>query len=97
MGSLIKGSINLNKLPKEKLIKGKNGTYYDFTISVNDETGEYGDNCSMFDSQTKEEREAKTPKNYVGNAKVIWTDGTITTAERQEEVETEAETDDLPF
>lgn len=97
MGSLIKGSINLNKLPKEKLIKGKNGTYYDFTISVNDETGDYGDNCSMFDSQTKEEREAKTPKNYVGNAKVIWTDGTITTAERQEEVETEAETDDLPF
>jgi hypothetical protein len=97
MGSLIKGSINLNKLPKEKLIKGKNGTYYDFTISVNDETGEYGDNCSMFDSQTKEEREAKTPKNYVGNAKVIWTDGTITTAERQEEVETEAETADLPF
>mgnify|MGYP003113465943 FL=1 len=97
MGSLIKGSINLNKLPKEKLIKGKNGTYYDFTISVNDETGDYGDNCSMFDSQTKEEREAKTPKNYVGNAKVIWTDGTITTAERQEEVETEAETADLPF
>ena len=97
MGSLIKGSINLNKLPKEKLIKGKNGTYYDFTISVNDETGDYGDNCCMFDSQTKEEREAKTPKNYVGNAKVIWTDGTITTAERQEEVETEAETADLPF
>jgi len=97
MGSLIKGSINLNKLPKEKLIKGKNGTYYDFTISVNDETGDYGDNCSMFDSQTKEEREAKTPKNYVGNAKVIWTDGTITTAERKEEVETEAETADLPF
>tara|TARA_R100000315_G_scaffold8678_2_gene2823 strand:+ start:1526 stop:1819 length:294 start_codon:yes stop_codon:yes gene_type:complete len=97
MGSLIKGSINLNKLPKEKLIKGKNGTYYDFTISVNDETGDYGDNCSMFDSQTKEEREAKTPKNYVGNAKVIWTDGTITTAERREEVETEAETSDLPF
>ena len=97
MGSLIKGSINLNKLPKDKLIKGKIGTYYDFTISVNDETGEYGDNCSMFDSQTKEEREAKTPKNYVGNAKVIWTDGTITTAERQEEVETEAETADLPF
>ena len=97
MRSLIKGSINLNKLPKEKLIKGKNGTYYDFTISVNDETGQFGDNCSIFCSQTKEEREAKTPKNYVGNAKVIWTDGTITTAERQEEVETEAETADLPF
>ena len=47
MGSLIKGSINLNKLPKEKLIKGKNGTYYDFTISVNDETGQFGDNCSI--------------------------------------------------
>ncbi len=47
MGSLIKGSINLNKLPKEKLIKGKNGTYYDFTISVNDETGQFGDNCHV--------------------------------------------------
>ena len=86
MGSLIKGSINLNKLPKEKLIKGKNGTYYDFTISVNDETGQFGDNCSIFCSQTKEERDAKAPKTYLGNVKVVWTNGTnVDTAPRQDQ------------
>jgi len=99
MGSLIKGSINLSKLPKDKLIKGKNGaTYYDFTVSVNDETGQYGDNCSMFDSQSKEERDAKAERNYVGNARVVWTDGNIVVAEKQEEATTKtAEAADLPF
>ena len=27
--------------------------------------------------QSKEEREAKTPKQYLGNVKVVWTNGTF--------------------
>ena len=59
MGSLVNLSINLESLPKEKFVKGKKGVYYNFTISINDETNQYGQNVSAFDSQTKEEREAK--------------------------------------
>ncbi len=101
MSSLINGSIRVDKLPKEKFINGKDGAvYYNFTISINDET-RYGNNVSFMDSQTKEEREAKMPKTYLGNGKVIWTkDGTIQVAEREEDkvlVTTDEQSGDLPF
>ena len=57
MSSLINVSINLQDLPKEKFVQGKKGVYYNFTISVNDETNQFGKNVSLFDSQTVEERE----------------------------------------
>lgn len=84
MGALINVSVNLDKLDKTKIIKGKSGNYYNFTVSVNDQTSQYGDNASLFNTQSKEEREAKVEKVYVGNGKVVWTDGNITTAERRE-------------
>jgi hypothetical protein len=101
MSTLINGSIRVDKLPKEKFIKGKDGAvYYNFTISVSDET-RYGNNVAFMDSQTKEEREAKVPKNYLGNGKVVWTkDGTIKVAEREEEklaLATDEQSGDLPF
>lgn len=51
-----------------------------FTISVNDESNNYGQNCSMYAEQSKEQRDAKTPKYYIGNGKVFWTDGKINIA-----------------
>ena len=85
MGALINVSVNLDKLDKTRIIKGKSGNYYNFTVSVNDQTSQYGDNASLFNTQSKEEREAKAEKVYVGNGKVVWTDGNITMAERQEQ------------
>ncbi len=100
MSTLINGSIRVDKLPKEKFVKGKDGAvYYNFTIAVNDET-RYGNNVAFMDSQTKEERDAKMPKNYLGNGKVVWTDGTVTLAEREEEkvlVPVDEQSGDLPF
>jgi hypothetical protein len=58
-------------------IKGKDGKYKNYTISISDTTDKYGQNVSMFAEQTTEERAAKTPKNYIGNGKVFWTDGKI--------------------
>jgi len=102
MAGLISVSINVADLPKEKFVQGKKGTYYNFTISVNDDTNQFGQNVSLFDSQTKEEREAKKSKNYIGNGKVVWTDGQMTVAERQEEAPAAptapaADSGDLPF
>ena len=39
MSTLINASIRVDKLPKEKFIKGKDGAvYYNLTISVQDDT-----------------------------------------------------------
>jgi len=99
MSAIINASIRVDKLPKEKFVKGKDGAvYYNFTISVNDET-RYGNNVAVMDSQTKEEREAKVSRNYLGNGKVVWTDSNIVVAEREDKPQAVAEqaSDDLPF
>ena len=98
MSAIINFNLNVAKLPKEKFVAGKDGAVYiNLTMAVNEET-RYGNNTSIYVNQTKEEREAKKQKQYVGNGKVVWNDGNITNAERQESVqETVAETSDLPF
>ena len=84
MSALVNFSLDLSKLPKDKIIKGKKGQYINITSSINDET-KFGNNVSFFVSQSKEEREGKEPKNYLGNGKVIWTDGNIVLAEKEEQ------------
>lgn len=77
-------------------IKGKDG-YKNYTISVSDETNQYGQNVVMYEAQTKEEREAKQPKKYIGNGSVVWTDGTIKVAEKKDKPQETKESDILPF
>jgi hypothetical protein len=96
MSAIINASIRVDKLPKEKFIKGKDGAvYYNLTISLNDET-RFGNNVAIMDSQTKEEREAKAQRNYLGNGKVVWHNEIIKLAEKEAVVETVAN-NDLPF
>ena len=98
MSTLVNASIRVDKLPKEKFIIGKDGAvFYNCTISISDETNQWGQNVSITDSQTQEEREAKKAKNYLGNGKVVWTDGKVTTATKQESKAAVEETSDLPF
>ena len=81
-------------------IKNANGTYDKYTMSINDEQDNYGNNASVFIQQTKEEREAKAKKVYVGNGKVQWTDGKIVKAEFVEKTiqsSSEKMSNDLPF
>lgn len=78
MSTLINLSLRVDQLPKEKFVAGKDGkVYYNFTVAVNDEANQFGQNVSAYDSQTKEEREAKKSKSYIGNGNVVWTDGNI--------------------
>jgi len=98
MGALINLSLRVDKLPKEKFVQGKDGAvYYNFTIGVNDESNQWGQNVSATDSQTKEEREAKKPKSYLGNGNVVWTDGNIKVADKKVEVTAKEVESDLPF
>jgi hypothetical protein len=80
MATLATLSIDLSKVNKEKLYKGQ---YLNLTISLNDETSQYGKNVSAYEEQSKEEREAKEKKNYVGNGKIVWTDGKVTLVEKE--------------
>ena len=93
-------SVGLNR---DKITFNDKG-WANVTIFVNDETNAYGQNASAAMEQTKEQREAKEAKAYIGNGKVVWTDGNIQAADRVEK-QTEAseqslsgrETPILPF
>lgn len=92
MATIIAASIDLSKIDKSRIVEGKNGgKYFNVTIAVNDES-RFGNNVSISTGQSKEEREAKEPKTYLGNGKVVWTDHTVTLAQREEESATTAPT-----
>jgi hypothetical protein len=77
MAGIIKASINLNNIDKSKIIEGKKGKYLPITITVNDEPDQFGNQGPVCVEQSKEERESKAPKTYLGNVKVVWTNGTF--------------------
>jgi hypothetical protein len=101
MSVLANVSIDVTKIDKAKLYNGK---YLNVTISINDQTDSYGNNVSVTESQTKEERDLKTSKRYLGNGKVVYTNGDVKVAEKQEKpLQTasqkfaQQEESDLPF
>ena len=59
MASIIKASINLSEIPKDKIIEGKKGKYLPITITINDEPDQFGNQGPIVVAQTKEERDAK--------------------------------------
>ena len=73
-------------LKKEDILKLPDTKgYINLTASIDDKLGKYGHNVSVTVEQTKEQRQAKEKKTYVGNGKVIWTEnGTIKTAKDTE-------------
>lgn len=98
--ALINCSICLSDIPKDKIkIFDKNGKKY-LSIVVADLRSEdaYGNTHSVYISQTKEEREAKANRVYIGHGKAVNFDrppqlGVDAVAELPVAVEV----DDLPF
>ena len=105
MASIIKTSIDLNKIPKDKIYIGKKGKYLPITITLNDEVDQFGNQGPVIVDQTKEEREAKVAKTYLGNVKVVWTNGDNVDAaprtdqpqQQQAQPAKQEVEDDLPF
>ena len=102
MASIIKASINLNEIPKDKIIVGKKGKYLPITITINDEPDQFGNQGPIVVAQSKEERESKTAKVYLGNVQVVWTNGeNVAAAPRdgqpQQAAPAAQPVDDLPF
>ena len=100
MAGIVKANINLDAIPKDKIYKGKQGRYLPISITINDEPDQFGNQGPVIVDQTKEEREAKTEKTYLGNVKVVWTNGTfperVNEGQPQAKPQTVAE-EDLPF
>ena len=89
-------NICVSDLPKDKIIKGRNGKeYINLVLDERREVSQFGETHTITLSQSKEEREAKTPKVFVGGGKEY-------VFERREQPQPQAqakssEIDDLPF
>lgn len=104
MSSIINVSIDLTKIDKSKIVEKNGKKYLSLNISVNDDVDNYGNNVACSINQTKDERDAKAPKTYLGNGRVIWSDNIIKVAPKQEQAPQPAQAqgvgtveDDLPF
>ena len=103
MASILKTSINLNNIPKDKIIVGAKGKYLPISITLNDEPDQFGNQGPVIVDQSKEERDAKAAKTYLGNVKVLWTNGqNVEAAPRMDQPKAmpkaePAKEEDLPF
>ena len=86
-----------------KTVRAKKEKGVSLTISINDETNEWGQNLTAFVSQTKEQRDSKAKKFYVGNGAVTWIKGEVKLAEKANKGEEnkhsqkEEDFEELPF
>ena len=101
MALILAASINLNEIPKDKIIIGKKGKYLPISITLNDELDQFGNQGPVIVSQSKEERTAKEAKTYLGNVKLVWTNGEVKKFDNPQQqsappVQAAIE-DDLPF
>ena len=101
MALISAASINLNEIPKDKIIVGKKGKYLPISITLNDELDQFGNQGPVIVSQSKEEREAKQAKTYLGNVKLVWTNGEVKKFDNPQQQAAPAPAavveDDLPF
>ena len=106
MSKLISVSIDVNKIDKSliKEITLKNGNkakFLNLTISVNDAPDQYGKDVQVWHEQTKEEREAKVDRKFLGNGKVVFSGGaqaaTAPAASPKPLAANTSTEDDLPF
>lgn len=91
MAEIVNISIDLNKLNKAKEVQGKNGArYYNLSLVINDEANQYGKNVQVTEPQSKEERQAKEKKTFVGSGVSVWRNGETLKFDKKDE-------SDIPF
>ena len=92
-------NICLSDIDKSKIFTAKNGKkYLSVVVTERKEVDQYGNDLVVYVSQSKDERDNKVQKNYIGNGKTYGEKST--TAQQQEAPQPqpqEEETDDLPF
>jgi len=61
MAGIVKASINLNAIPKDKIIQGKKGKYLPITITINDELDNFGNQGPVIVEQSRENNPQQAP------------------------------------
>lgn len=79
-----------------KVVNAKKEKGVEITVSISDDVNKFDQNLTSYVSQSKEQRDAKKEKFYVGNGRVFWTDGKITKAEKKEQIQDVNQIDDAP-
>ena len=69
MKKITTGSIDVTKIEKDKLYKGKKGTYLNISIIWKDQPDEYGNHGMVVQDVGKEAREAGEQGAILGNVK----------------------------
>lgn len=87
MSKLITASIDVTKIEKNLLYKGKKGTYLKLSIWQNDAPDQFGNDFSIQQTTGKDD-----PKIYLGNGKFYQPEAPAPQAQRPAEID-----DDLPF
>jgi len=86
--------VDVTKIDKERLYKGKKGTYLDLVTFVDlDNRDQYDNNGFISQSTTKEERESGVQTAILGNVRVI---GNASTETQSSDSLNELE-EDVPF
>ncbi|WP_286846526.1 hypothetical protein [Proteiniphilum sp. UBA5463] len=89
---MITVSVCLSDIPKSEIVEAKNGKkYVNLVLDERRETGQYGETHMLYMSQTKEERQNKAKKVFVGSGKEYKFE------KRQEDIPDSDGGDGLPF
>ena len=101
---MINISIDVKKISKDRLKAHSNGAnYLSLTVDKLKEVDKFGNTHCVYESQTKEERERKDKRNYIGNGKEFVFGGQQSAKESQQTqnytppLATTQPFEDLPF
>ena len=73
------GWMNCSAMDKSKITKTKGGKMgFAFQFAINDKVDEYGNNMTIWMSQTQEEKDGKENRVFVGNGRANWSNGELT-------------------
>jgi len=93
MKATIALKLDVTKIEKERLFKGKKGTYLDAIVHFDTQPDKYENNGFVVQQISKEERDSGVKGTILGNVKLLWNDN----EETQSPEILEDESDDLPF
>ena len=91
----IKIKIDVSKIDKNRLFKGKQGTYLN-AVLIETPNNQYGDSHMIVEDVSKEEREKGVKGNILGNAKTFEYTNNQNSAPVTD-LPPPSEVDDLPF
>lgn len=100
MSNFISCSICLTDIPKAKIKRAENGKcYVNIQVAERREVDKFGNTHTVYMSQTKEERSAKTDRVFIGSGKAYNPTPAVATPESVDQLPPASADafDDLPF